>query len=118
MAGRGGLCAVAPLPALARHPLPRGERAGQLARVPTGWNHPAEKDSRQINMLEHVPIAKPLHTLAGHALNNLVLIKQRRLYQVGFFHPRHMEQCVTAVDDGKIGASDDNAVIFGDHLDA
>ena len=39
-----------------------------LARVPAGWNHPAEKDSRQINMLEHVPTAKPLHTLAGHAL--------------------------------------------------
>ena len=40
----------------------------KLARVPAGWNHPAEKDSRQINMLEHVPAAKPLHTLAGHAL--------------------------------------------------
>ena len=40
----------------------------RLARVPAGWNHPAEKDSRQINMLEHVPTAKPLHTLAGHAL--------------------------------------------------
>jgi hypothetical protein len=26
-----------------------------------------EKDSRQINMLEHVPAAKPLHTLAGHS---------------------------------------------------
>ena len=39
-----------------------------LARVPAGWNHPAEKDSRQINMLEHVLVAKPLRTLAGHAL--------------------------------------------------
>ena len=44
----------------------------KLARVPAGWNHPAEKDSRQINMLEHVLIAKPLHTLAGHALNRLM----------------------------------------------
>ena len=39
-----------------------------LARVPAGWNHPAEKDSRQVNMLEHVLVAKPFHTLAGHAL--------------------------------------------------
>ena len=45
-----------------------------LARVPAGWNHPAEKDSRQINMLEHVPTAKPLHTLAGHALIALRII--------------------------------------------
>ena len=29
-----------------------------------------KKDSRQINMLEHVPTAKPLHTLAGHALKS------------------------------------------------
>ena len=36
---------------------------------PGGMNHPAEKDPRQINMLEHVPTAKPLHTLAGHALS-------------------------------------------------
>ena len=36
----------------------------RLARVPAGWNHPAEKDARQVNMLEHVPTAKPLHTLA------------------------------------------------------
>ena len=50
---------------------PRGREkfSGILARVPAGWNHPAEKDKRQINMLEHVPIAKPLHTLAGHALS-------------------------------------------------
>ena len=41
---------------------------GRLARVPAGWNHPAEKDKHLINMLEHVPTAKPLHTLAGHAL--------------------------------------------------
>ena len=38
-------------------------------RVPAGWNHPAEEDSRQINMLEHVLVAKPLHTLAVHALD-------------------------------------------------
>ena len=37
-----------------------------LARVPAGWNHPAEKDKHLINMLEHVPTAKPLRTLAGH----------------------------------------------------
>jgi hypothetical protein len=40
----------------------------RLVRVPAGWNHPAEEDSRQINMLEHVLVAKPLRTLAGHAL--------------------------------------------------
>ena len=49
----------------------------RLARVPAGWNHAAEKDKHLINMLEHVPIAKPLHTpvrargrlLTGHALS-------------------------------------------------
>ena len=39
-----------------------------LARFPAKCNHFAEKKSRQINMLEHVLVAKPLDTLAGHAL--------------------------------------------------
>lgn len=39
-----------------------------LARFPASRNRLAEKESRQINMLEHVLIAKPLRTLAGHAL--------------------------------------------------
>ena len=39
-----------------------------LARVPAGWNHPAEKDWHQINMLEHVLVTKTLRTLARHAL--------------------------------------------------
>ena len=39
------------------------------ARFPAKWNHFAERESRQINMLEHVLVAKPLRTLAGHALN-------------------------------------------------
>ena len=47
-----------------------------LARVPAGWNHPAEKDSRQVNMLEHVLAAKPLHTLAGHAPIRRTAIKR------------------------------------------
>ncbi len=42
---------------------------GDLERFPTRWNHLVEKESLQINMLEHVPTAKPLHTLAGHALD-------------------------------------------------
>ena len=29
-----------------------------LARVPAGWNHPAEKDSRQINKLEQILIGE------------------------------------------------------------
>ena len=29
-----------------------------LARIPAKWNHFAEKDSRQINMLEQILIAK------------------------------------------------------------
>ncbi len=41
----------------------------QLARFPAKCIHFAEKESRQINMLEHVLVAKPLHTLAGHALD-------------------------------------------------
>jgi hypothetical protein len=41
------------------------KKAMHLARAPAGWNHPAEKDSRQINLLEHVPTANPLHTFGG-----------------------------------------------------
>ena len=29
-----------------------------LARVPLGWNHPSEKNSRQIINLEHVVVGK------------------------------------------------------------
>jgi hypothetical protein len=43
-----------------------------LERFPARWNHLAEKESLQINMLEHVPTAKPLHTLAGHALTKKI----------------------------------------------
>ena len=39
-----------------------------LARFPAKWIHFADKESRKINMLEHVPAAKPLRALAGHAL--------------------------------------------------
>src|SRR4026209_2479011 len=46
----------------------RNCEAEALARIPEEWNHPAEKDSRQINRLGHVLVAKPLHTVAGHAL--------------------------------------------------
>ena len=45
-----------------------------LARFPAKWNLFAEKESRQINMLEHVLVAKPLRTLAGHALGVLCRI--------------------------------------------
>jgi hypothetical protein len=38
----------------APHPDPRPI----LARIPAKWNHFAEKDSRQINMLEQILIAK------------------------------------------------------------
>ncbi len=31
--------------------------------LPDEMNHLVEKESLQINMLEHVPTAKPLHTL-------------------------------------------------------
>jgi hypothetical protein len=33
-------------------------RDPSLARIPAKWNHFAEKDSRQINMLEQILIAK------------------------------------------------------------
>ena len=56
---------TAAAPLRQRHP----QDKSYLARVPAGWIHPAEKDSRQINMLEHVLVAKPLRTLAGHALS-------------------------------------------------
>ncbi len=36
--------------------------SNQLERFPLGWNHLNDKNSLQINMLEHVLIAKP-HTL-------------------------------------------------------
>jgi hypothetical protein len=39
-----------------------------LERVPIAWNHAIEKDSLQINELEHVLVGKPLHTFPGHAL--------------------------------------------------
>ena len=29
-----------------------------LARIPLGWNHPSEKNSRQIINLEHVVVGK------------------------------------------------------------
>jgi hypothetical protein len=35
-----------------------GPRGKTLARVPIGWNHPIDKNSLQINMLEHVLIEK------------------------------------------------------------
>jgi hypothetical protein len=40
--------------------IPRFARLGEvkLARIPAKWNHFAEKDSRQINMLEQILIAK------------------------------------------------------------
>ena len=31
---------------------------GFLVRVPAGWNHPAEKDPRQINMLEQILVGE------------------------------------------------------------
>jgi len=34
------------------------EESRALARFPARWNHLAEKDSRQINMLEQILIAK------------------------------------------------------------
>jgi hypothetical protein len=40
----------------------------RLERVPIAWNHAIEKDSLQINELEHVLVGKPLHTFPGHAL--------------------------------------------------
>ena len=36
----------------------RPDFPGRLARIPAKWNHFAEKDSRQINMLEQILIAK------------------------------------------------------------
>jgi hypothetical protein len=38
-----------------------------LASLPAKWNHFADKESRQTNSLKHVLIAKPSHTLVGHA---------------------------------------------------
>ena len=49
-----------------------------LARFPASRNRLAEKESRQINMLEHVLIAKPLRTLAGHALTMLGIAPEIR----------------------------------------
>jgi hypothetical protein len=34
-----------------------------LARFPLGWNHPSDKKSRKIKMLEQVLIAKVCHLL-------------------------------------------------------
>ena len=45
-----------------------GTSSRPLARFPAKWNHFAERESRQINNLEHVLFAKVFHTLAGHAL--------------------------------------------------
>lgn len=39
-----------------------------LSRFPARWSHLAEKETRQLNMPEHIPSAKPLRTLAGHVL--------------------------------------------------
>ncbi len=36
----------------------KGSIQSELARIPAKWNHFAEKDSRQINMLEQILIAK------------------------------------------------------------
>ena len=48
-------------------------------------------------------------------LNNLILVKQRRLHQFGFLHPGYMKQRVTAIDDGQIGAPNNDAIIFRNH---
>ena len=87
-----------------------------------------EGEGEQVLQLNHlIPLILPSFAWAPPSLrwgegkpplNNLILVKQRLLHQVGFFHPRHMEQGVAAIDDGKIGAPDDGAVIFGNHLNA
>jgi hypothetical protein len=44
-----------------------------LARIPAKWNHFAEKDSRQINMLEQILIAKVCNfggICSSHALDH------------------------------------------------
>jgi len=35
-----------------------GHREPAPARLPNGWNHPADENSRKFNMLDHVPIEK------------------------------------------------------------
>ena len=69
---------------------------------------------------DHAPLIRvaDFASTGGGELDNLILVKQRRLHQFGFLHPCHMEQRVAAVDDGKIGAPNDDAVIFGNHRNA
>jgi len=50
-------------------------------RFPLGGTHPSDKNSLQINMLEHVLFAKPRHSFAEHAPARMSFF--RRAYAEG-----------------------------------
>jgi hypothetical protein len=56
-----------------------------LERVPIAWNHAIEKDSLQINELEHVLVGKPLHTFPGHALDDWAMEMETDAKQCRYF---------------------------------
>jgi hypothetical protein len=62
MAGAPRLCGICCHGRLAPHVALSLDKTGHcdvvLARIPAKWNHFAEKDSRQINILEQILIAK------------------------------------------------------------
>ena len=53
-----------------------------LARFPASRNRLAEKESRHVNKLEHVLIAKLLRTLAGQALVVVRVLAAFKPFQV------------------------------------